>query len=335
MTRYRLMPTDPSMAADGFALFRDAYLRARQANPLLPGLTRDHEARLRQRVERAFAHGGVAAWRGDALRGFMVAGPSFAFRGAVAALVPEVGHAVAAGEEAALVGPLYAAVADRLVREGVQLHLIGHFAADAATTASLFELGFGAIVRERLRDLSDVAVPDAVARMARGRGEHEAWLARVERVPHAVPWDRLAPLAAEHAAFYRGSPLFVVKDASLEAAVADLEAHRAAGDALFVVRDGDAPLAYLIVGPCPGETEGRLLEGTATAQVRSAFAQPASRRSGIGSALLQHAVAWARAAGYVRLFVEHETANPSGGAFWQRHFEPYLLFSMRYVDRPA
>jgi GNAT superfamily N-acetyltransferase len=154
-------------------------------------------------------------------------------------------------------------------------------------------------------------------------------------VPPEAPWDALAPLGAEHAAYYRESPLFVAKDASLEAAIADLEGHRAAGDALFVVRDGDAPLAYLIVGTCPGETEGRLLHGTATAQVRSAFVVPAARRGGIGGALLQHAVAWTRDAGFERLFVEHETANLPGAAFWRWHFEPYLVFSMRYVDRTA
>ena len=264
MTSYRLTPTDPSMAAEGFALFRDAYLRARRANPLLPAFTQDHEARLRRRVERAFAHGGVAAWRGDALRGFMAAGPSFAFCGSVAALVPEYGHAAAEGEEDALVGPLYAAVAERLAGEGVPLHLIGHFAADAVTTSSLFELGFGAIVRERLRDLSDVAVPDAA------HSEHDAWLARVERLSQAAAWDGLAPVAAQHAAYYRESPLFMTKDASIEEAVADLEAHRAAGDA-----------------------------------------------------------------GFERLFVEHETANPLGAPFWGRHFASFLVFSMRYVDRTA
>jgi hypothetical protein len=255
MASHRLTPTDPSMAAEGYALFRDAYLRARRANPLLPALTHEHETRLRRRVERAFAFGGVAALRAGSLRGFMIAGPSFDFRGSTAALVPEYAHAVAEGEEGALVGPLYAAVAERLRHEGVPLHLIGHFAPDAVTASTLFELGFGAVVRERLRDLSDVVVADAA------RGEHEAWLQRVEHLSQAAPWVGLAPLAAEHAAFYRGSPLFVVKDASLEAAVADLEAHRAAGDAAFVVRDGDAPLAYLVVGPCPGETEGRCWRG--------------------------------------------------------------------------
>jgi GNAT superfamily N-acetyltransferase len=243
------------------------------------------------------------------VRGFMIAAPAFAFRGSTAALVPEVGHEVAAGEEGALVGPLYAALAERLQREGVPLHLIGHFAADAATAATLFELGFGAVVRERLRDLSDVVVVDAA------RVEHEARLARAERVPQAAPWDALAPLAAQHAAYYRESPLFVVKDASLGAAVADLEGHRSAGDAAFVMRRGGAPVAYLIVGTCPGESEGRLLQGTSTAQVRSAFVAPGARRRGIGTALLQCAVAWSRGAGFERLFVEHETANPLGAPF--------------------
>jgi hypothetical protein len=197
------------------------------------------------------------------------------------------------------------------------------------TTSALFELGFGAVVRERLRDLSDVAVADAA------RGEHDG-VARARRaLSQAAPWVGLAPLAAEHAAFYRGSPLFVVKDASLEAAVAELEAHRAAGDAAFVVRDGDAPLAYLIVGPCPGETEGRAAggygDGAGAVGVRGARGPP----GGIGGALLQRAVAWARDAGFERLFVEHETANPLGAPFWGRHFAPFLVFSMRYVDRTA
>ncbi len=325
--RYHLAPTEPSLAAEGFGLFRDAYLRARAANPLLPELDADHEARLQRRVERAFAYGGIAAWRGGSLRGFMIAGPSFEFRGLVASLVPEFGHAVAAGDETDLVGLLYAASAERLVREGTQLHLIGHFAADLGTTSALFELGFGAVVREQLRDLSDVA------RAEGDRGTQRTRHERVEHVLYAEAWRDVAALAAAHAAFYRESPVLVRKDAALHEALVELEAHRVDGDQLFVYREGGEALGYLIVGRCEGGSEGRLLEGTSTAQVRSAFTVPAARRRGIGAALLQQAISWARAQGFERLFVEHETANLCGGAFWRRHFEPYLLFSLRYVDR--
>jgi len=92
---YRLAPTEPDRAEQGFDLFRRAYLRARQANPLVPPLTPEHARRLRARVQRAFDHGGVAAWRGDELAGFMVAGPRFEMRGLAASLVPETGHAIA------------------------------------------------------------------------------------------------------------------------------------------------------------------------------------------------------------------------------------------------
>jgi GNAT superfamily N-acetyltransferase len=322
VTGYRVTPTEPSMAAEGFALFRGAYGRARHANPLLPALTPEHEGRLRERVERAFAWGGVAAWRGGSMAGYMVAGPSFDFRGLIAALVPEFGHAAVMGAGAALYGPLYAASADRWVREGIQLHLVGHFAADASTTAALVDLGFGAVVAERLRGLGDP--------VGAGAGDAGAY---VEHVDPAVPWDAFAPLAAEHAAYYRQSPLFLVKDDALATARSELEEHRRAGDQLFVDRPGGEARAYLVVGRCRGTSEGRLLAETRTGQIRAAYAAPSVRRQGIGHALLRRAVAWARDEGLERAFVEHETANLEGGAFWRRHFTPFLVFSMRYVER--
>jgi GNAT superfamily N-acetyltransferase len=321
MTSWSVSSTEPSMAPEGFALFRGAYERARHTNPLLPALTPEHEARLRERVERAFARGGVAAWRGGSMVGYMVAGPPFDFRGLVAALVPEFGHAAAPGAGAAVYGPLYAASADRWVREGIQLHLVGHFTADATTSAALVDLGFGAVVAERLRGVGDL--------LPAGAGD----AATVQHVDPRDPWHAFAPLAAEHAAYYRQSPLFLVKDDAPTTAQAELEEHRRAGDQLFVDRPGGEARAYLVVGRCRGTSEGRLLAGTRTAQIRAAYAAPSVRRRGIGRALLGRAVTWARDAGFDRVFVEHETANLDGGAFWRRHFAPFLVFSMRYVER--
>jgi L-amino acid N-acyltransferase YncA len=320
--RSSILPTDPAAAEEGFALFRAAYLRARAANPLVPPLDGAHEARLRARVERAFDHGGAAAWRDGALVGYLVASPPFEMRGLSASLVPEFGHAVAPGLEAELYGRLYAGVAERLVDQGVQLHLVGRLAVDEAARAALDELGFGAIVAERLRDMADVAPRE-------GRGDGP--VPRIAQLPADASWDALAPLVAEHAAFYRQSPIFLEKDEGLEAAREDLDQHRRAGDPLFVAwQDGEA-VAYLIAGACCGATEGRLVAGTRTAQVRSAYVAPSTRRRGVGSALLQRAVEWAREAGFERMFVEHETANLEGGPFWRRHFAPFVTVSMRYV----
>jgi GNAT superfamily N-acetyltransferase len=329
MTSDRAIPTDPSMLPEAFGLFRDAYLRAAHANPYVPPLTADHEARLRGRVQRALDHGGMAVLRAGRLLGFMVASDPFPYRGLVAALVPEHAHAAAPADAATVYPLLYGAVAERLVGAGVHLHLIGHFAADPAATASLVDLGFGAVVAERLRGVDHLPPGDVEPDRPAG-GRHGA---RIDRIDPAQPWDAFAPMAAEHADFYRHGPIFVVKDASLEAARSDLEEHRQAGDQLFVGREDGRTLAYLVVGRCPGITEGRLLGGTSTAQVRSAYAVPDVRGQGFGTALLGRAIAWAAEAGFERLFVEHETANPLGGPFWRRHFAPFVTFSMRYVDR--
>jgi GNAT superfamily N-acetyltransferase len=78
--------------------------------------------------------------------------------------------------------------------------------------------------------------------------------------------------------------------------------------------------------------EGFLLQQTNTAQIKSAYARPAIRGKGIGTALLQRAIQWSHQQGYERVFVEHETANVYGGNFWCKYFIPYVYVSMRYID---
>ncbi len=112
----------------------------------------------------------------------------------------------------------------------------------------------------------------------------------------------------------------------------DLLAAQRDGAALFVHDEGGNPSACFHVARCKGLHEGRLLRGTNSAQVLSAYASPRSRGRGVGQALLAACVGWARAQGFERLMVEHETANLLGSAFWGRHFSPYLTFSMRCVE---
>jgi GNAT superfamily N-acetyltransferase len=87
-----------------------------------------------------------------------------------------------------------------------------------------------------------------------------------------------------------------------------------------------------MVGHCAGKNQGFLLRDSGTAQVLSAYAEPEVRGRGVGRALLGACLQWASRQGCSRLLVEHETANISGSRFWQRHFDPYLCFSMRYVE---
>ncbi len=107
------------------------------------------------------------------------------------------------------------------------------------------------------------------------------------------------------------------------------------GDVFLVGHDHGEPGAYVLVGESASEApegEGVLLRGTHTAQIKSAYARPASRGKGIGKALLRAAVQWAQYQGYDRIPVEHETASYSGGRFWEKHLAPYLYFSLRCID---
>jgi GNAT superfamily N-acetyltransferase len=66
--------------------------------------------------------------------------------------------------------------------------------------------------------------------------------------------------------------------------------------------------------------------------ITGAFTREELRGTGIGTALLQTGLQWARSAGYTHCSVDFESANLPGCAFWLRHFEPVTHSLMRRVD---
>ncbi len=303
-------------------LFRAAYQRERVFSPLLPCDPLGGQEAVATSIHADLANPGVVALDGERLVGYLCMSARFPFKGQQAALVREHGHATVLDQSRLLYQELYAALAELLVRKGIHLHIIAHFSGDQELKGTLFQLGFGAFLAESLRDLSPVATPSTIASV------------EPEREPRA-----LLSLEREHRRYYRQSPIFLIKDDSEPAAFADLQERLDNGQMFFVCRELQAaesgleePCAYMIVGRCTGDQEGHLLSGSNSAQIYSAYARPSARGKGIGKALLSTCVDWARREHYDRLFVEHETANLLGSRFWDRHFAPYLYFSMRYVE---
>ncbi|NKB72314.1 MAG: GNAT family N-acetyltransferase [Candidatus Latescibacteria bacterium] len=300
---------------DACQLFIEKYEKERAILPLLPSRVIDEPTWIAHMLAKHLAQEpGVAVFHQGRLAGYMVSGFRFPFKGQQAAMIPEYGHASLEKDQAELYSLLYMGLAEKWAATGVQLHLIRHLAGDAVLQEILFQLGFGAVVAERLRDLSsveDVSVVEIVR-------EQDS--------------TRLIELHREHMRYYRASPIFLEKDADRPSAVADLEEHAGKDDFLVYYEDRE-PAAYFIVGEAGDSHEGVLLRQTNTAQIKSAYAKPGMRHRGIGKALLRRAVEWAAAGGYDRLFVEHETANHYGGPFWRRHFQPYLYGSMRYIEK--
>jgi GNAT superfamily N-acetyltransferase len=312
----RTAPLDELDLDGALELLQDAYAAERDHSPLLPPVLLGNPRLAEPTLRACMARGAVGAWRGSGLCGFMGVAAFFPFKGQRAALVGEMAHAAAAGaEKVAICEALYAALGEGIRAQGAQLHIVAHFAGDEPLQSMLYRLGFGAFLAEELRDLSPVA------------SQRGATVRREEDTRAVVDLD------VEHRGYYRNPPIFLAKDTDRSAAERGLREALEAGAALFVHDDdGGRPDAYFMVGPCAGEHEGRLLRGTNSAQVFSAYARPSARGRGIGAALLDACIAWARERGFERLMVEHETANLLGSAFWGRHFHPYLTFSMRYVE---
>lgn len=313
---YQIVPFTHEYVEPAVALFVQSYCQEQLSNPSLPSQALEDPTWLQSALEARLGHPGIAVIEQNRLVAYMVTGALFAWKGQQAAIVPEYAHAAIVPGKQKLYQTMYQTLAQEWVNRNIHLHLIGHFAHDALLQETLYQLGFGALVAERLRDCSAVAVD--TGQPPRIKAEHEA--------------GRLIDLHMEHIRYYPQSPIFLRRAIDRTGALADLEAHIQHGDVLFAASEQDEPCAYLIVGKSTIGGEGFLLQATNTAQIKSAYTRPGSRGKGLGTALLQRAIQWSQQQGYERIFVEHETANLAGGHFWSKYFSPYLYFSMRYVD---
>ena len=229
-------------------------------------------------------------------------------------IVLEYCHSSTATKKRELYQRMYMHLARGWVNHHIHLHIMRYFAHDTLLQETLYDLGFGAILTERLRDCS--AVDE----------RHD--------VPIRVEQDlrNLVTLQTEHNRYYPQAPIFIFKPTEEHDVLAELEAHARDGDVFFAYYEQDEPCAYMIVGTSALDGEGFLLQETNTAQIKSAYVRPEVRGKGIGAALLQRAIQWSQHQGYDRVFVEHETANISGGRFWSKYFDPFVYSSMRYID---
>ena len=69
-----------------------------------------------------------------------------------------------------------------------------------------------------------------------------------------------------------------------------------------------------------------------TTSIYAAFTQEKIRGAGIATALLNHALQWARASGYERCAVSFEPMNLLGTRFWLKYFKPVCFSVVRHID---
>jgi GNAT superfamily N-acetyltransferase len=274
----------------------------------------DEPAWMRNALQARLTNPGVAVVEQNQLLAYMVTGFQSPWKGQQSAFVPEYCHSAVVTKKREFYQRMYMHLAQEWVNNDIHIHTIGYFAHDRILQDTLYHLGFGAIVAERLRDFSVIHTRHDVTIVE----ERDA--------------SKLFDLDMEHNRYYPKAPIFISKNTEKHEVLADLEAHARQGDVFLAYYEKHEPCAYVIVGNSAIGGEGFLLQNTKTAQIKAAYARPEIRGKGIGKALLQCAVQWSQQQGYERVFVEHETANFHGGNFWRKHFTPYVYFSMRYID---
>ncbi len=298
-------------------LFLQNYMREKEINTLMPDKIIMDPQLIIHSLKSQARNPGVAVFSNGTLVAYMLTGATFTFKNQKAAIIPEYGHSAIDENRRELYRLMYMKLSSRWIEQNIHLHIIGHFAHDGGLNDTLFQLGFGAILSENLRDFSPVKSDQDI-------------IIKYENDP-----VKLLELAQEHRQFYPKAPIFIKKNTEPEAIISDLKNNLENGDKFLIYYENDIPAGYFSVGTSNNNSihsEGFLLQDTNTTQVKSAFIKPSFRGKGVGAALLNEVITWARNNGFDRLFVEYETANYYGGKFWAKHFSSYLYFSMRYID---
>ena len=293
------------------ALVTTGVARLRERVPVLPATWTDE--RVVGRLVRALAdRGNGVALLGDdgTLLGFQAA-TLLDGHGGRWAYTPDIAHATAALPDSdRAIERLYVGLAERWVQEAYVEHVVTVLADDDAALAAFGRLGFAPHVVDLVRDLAPVG---------------GASLPEGGEVRRALPGD--APAILElHAGLVRhlrAAPVFLRIP---NAPALEMQRRRIADPAaaVFVATVDDRPVGFLRIGSSADDV-ATIVRDKGTASISNAYTVPELRGTGIGSALLAEAVAWARAARYARCAVDHEAANGEASRFWSRHATPVAI----------
>lgn len=269
---------------------------------------------------------GVAAFRGGTLAGYLLAARLFPvptngqalFVRPRSAVVEQWGYAAeqpAAGET---YREMYAATAAGWMRDGILSHSVDVSAADADAVAVWRSLGFGQYMVRGIRETGPVE-----------RGESDVGVA-IHRAGEE-DLDGVVSLVFANLRYHAGPPIFQAYFPETEEQVRSDERAQLAepGNARWLVyRDREAIgiQSFRPWAERPG-LRGRVVH------LQHGFTREVERGGGVGLALLDRTMAWAREEGYERCTVNWLSANLLGARFWQRNgFLPVNERLMREVD---
>jgi len=294
------------------SLAASRYCALRQQVPDLPSRYEDVGVLLPMLRDLCGQAPGVAALQSGRLVGYLAGWPLDDFRGQPTILSPEWGNGAEPGQSRRIYEEMYCRASAEWVAAGHSTHLICQLPHDRAALDTWFWLGFGMMAADGVRDLSPAQGPAAEVDIRRaGRKDIGPVLA-------------LARALDRHLA---AAPIFLPHEASTR------EAHEAwladPARALWLAEDASGVLGFMKQGPASTDA-CMVIRDDGTSSIVGAYTRQDVRGQGVGAALLNCVLQWAREQGYVRCAVDFEPMNVLAARFWMRHFRPVSYALVRH-----
>ena len=299
----------------------------RRRAPELPA-SFEHLAAAREVLQAALAEGssGVVALRAGRLTGYLLGvralpAPTSAmslFMRPRSVAIRYEGYAAEDGAATETYRALYAALARAWVAAGYFTHYVEVPATNPEALSAWYSLGFGQEMARGIRDTGPVQAADALSAM-------EIHQAGTEDI--AVVLELVTANLRYHAGPPMFNPYFPETEPDQRQYQQELFADPTTPHWL-AYRDGTAVGLLTFVTPRAG-----LVTPERAVHLQHGHTVAAARGGGVGRALLQHAMAWAREQGYAHCTVNWMTANLLGARFWPGSgFRPVGYRLCRSVD---
>jgi GNAT superfamily N-acetyltransferase len=269
--------------------------------------------------------------RDGRLAGFLLGIVLPDFRGKRSVYSPEWANAVNGEDGGETYREMYAHLSACWVADGCFLHVITLLAHDREAIDAWYWLGFGLTTVDAIRDLTPVqgSTADVVIRragledIAQAMALSQALEQHLVAAPIFVIEEHVPPLSPPTLRPCSGQALGGMKGGEQWLA-------NSANALWLAYRDGEV-VACMGLEPS-NPTACYIIRDEKTTSITSAFTRESERNKGIATALLNHSLGWARAAGYERCAVDFESQNIPAVRFWLRHFQPVCYSLIRYVD---
>jgi GNAT superfamily N-acetyltransferase len=313
-----VVPLRVEHLGDAAGLVTRRYSDLREKVPFLPRRYGEVSTILPLLREVANAAPGVVALHGGRMVGFLGGWLLPSFRGRPTVFSPEWANGAEPGHSRRIYQEMYSHLAASWVADGYSTHMVSLLADDRDALDGWHWLGFGMMAADAVRTLEPVSGGDTGVDVRRASlGDIEPVMALDVALCHHMAAGPV--FLADREGPDRGTYVDWLQDP--EKAV------------WLAYRDGEA-VAYLGLGPASDDAS-TIIRDEGTTSVSGAFTRGQVRGGGIGTALLDRGLSWARERGYERCAVDFEPMNPPAVRFWLRHFEPVCYTVKRYVGEGA